>query len=126
MALETHLTTPTSPENVSMASEVHLTSYTSHGNVLTTSETPLTPSTSGISNTYSLETQVKLPKLDLRKFDGDISKWPSFWNAFESSVHNNTKLAPIDKFNYLNSLLVKSASEAISGLSLTPVLLTPS
>jgi len=120
MALETHLTTPTSPENVSMASEVHLTSYTSHGNVLTTSETPLTPSTSGISNTYSLETQVKLPKLDLRKFDGDISKWPSFWNAFESSVHNNTKLAPIDKFNYLNSLLVKSASEAISGLSLTP------
>ena len=43
----------------------------------------------------------------------------SFWDAFESSVHNNTKLAPIDKFNYLNSLLVKSASEAISGLSLT-------
>ena len=28
-------------------------------------------------------------------------------------------VAPIDKFNYLNSLLVKSASEAISGLSLT-------
>lgn len=43
----------------------------------------------------------------------------SFWDAFESSVHNNTKLAPIDKFNYLNSFLVKSASEAISGLSLT-------
>ena len=34
-------------------------------------------------------------------------------------MHNNTKLAPIGKFNYLNSLLVKSASEAISGLSLT-------
>ena len=116
MTLETQLT-PTSPENVSMASEVHLTSSTSHGNVL--SETPLTPSTLGISNTYSLGTQVKLPKLDLRKFDGDISKWSSFWDAFESSVHNNTKLAPIDKFNYLNSLLLKSASEAISGLSLT-------
>ena len=117
MTLETHLTPPTAPENVSMASEVHLTSSTSHGNVL--SKTPLTPSTSGISNTYSLGTQVKLLKLDLRKFDGDISKWPSFWDAFESAVHNNTKLAPIDKFNYLNSLLVKSASEAISGLSLT-------
>lgn len=121
MTLETHLTPPASTENVSMASEVHLTS-TSHGNVgnvVATSETPLTPSTSGISNTYSLGTQVKLPKLDLRKFDGDISKWPSFWDAFESSVHNNTKLAPIDKLNYLNSLLVKSACEAISGLSLT-------
>ena len=118
MTSETHLT-PTSPENVSMVSEVHLTSSTSHGNVFVTSDTPLTPSTSGISNTYSLGTQVKLPKLDLRKFDGDISKWPSFWDAFESSVHSNTKLAPIDKLNYLNSLLVNSASEAISGLSLT-------
>ena len=118
MTLETHLSPPTSPENVSTASEVHLTS-TSHGNVLATSETPLTPSTSGISNTYSLGTQVKLPKLDLRKFDGDMSKWPSFWDAFESSVHSNTKLAPIDKFKYPNSLLVKSASEATSGLSLT-------
>ena len=118
MTSETHLT-PTSPENVSMVSEVHLTSSTSHGNVFVTSDTPLTPSTSGISNTYSLGTQVKLPKLDLRKFDGDISKWPSFWDAFESSVHSNTKLAPVDKLNYLNSLLVNSASEAISGLSLT-------
>ena len=118
MPLETPLTPLTSPENVSMASGVHLTS-SSHGNVLTTPETLWIPSTSGISNTYSLRTQVKLPELDLRKFDGDISKWPSFLDAFESSVHNNTKLAPIDKFNYLNSLLAKSASEAISGLSLT-------
>ena len=118
MTSETHLTPPSSPENVSMASEVHLTS-TLHGNVFVTLDTPLTPSTSGISNTYSLGTQVKLPKLDLRKFDGDISKWPSFWDAFESSVHSNTKLASIDKLNYLNSLRVNSASEAISGLSLT-------
>lgn len=65
---------------------------------------------------YGTGTQVKLPKLDL---DGDISKWPTFWDAFESSVHKNTKLAPIDNFNYLNSLLVKPATEAISGLSLT-------
>ena len=119
LTFETHLTPPTSSENVSMASDVHLTSSTSHGNVLATSEIPLNSSTSGIFNTYRLGTQVKLPKLDLRKFDGDISKWPSFWNAFESAVHSNTKLAPIDKFNYLNSLLVKSAYEAISGLSLT-------
>ena len=119
MTLETHLIPPTSSGDVSMASEVHVTSSTSHGNVLATSETPLNLSTSGIFNTYNLGTQVKLPKLDLRTFDGDISKWPSFGVAFESSVHSNTKLAPIDKLNYLNSLLVKSANEAISGLSLT-------
>ena len=34
-------------------------------------------------------------------------------------MHSNTKLAPVDKFNYLNSLLLNSASEATSGLSLT-------
>ena len=45
--------------------------------------------------------QVKLPKLDLTKFDGEISNWPTFWDAFESSIHNNTKLAAINKFNYL-------------------------
>ena len=38
-----------------------------------------------------------------------------------STSHGNTNcnLAPIDKFNYLDFLLVKSAGEAISGLSLT-------
>ena len=93
------------------ASEAHLTPSTSPGNALK----------SGISNSHSshVGTQVKLPKLDLRKFDGDISKWPSFWDAFESSVHNNTKLAYVDKFSYRNSLLRKSAIDTISGLSLT-------
>ena len=64
-------------------------------------------------------TQVKLPKLDLKRFDGEVSTWPAFWDTFESSIHKNPKLAPIDKFNYLNSLLMKPALDAISGLSLT-------
>ena len=63
--------------------------------------------------------RVKLPKLDLRKFDGEVSTWPTFWDAFESSIHKNPTLAPIDKFNYLNSLLMKPALDAISGLSLS-------
>ena len=63
-------------------------------------------------------TQVKLPKLELKKFDGDHSKWISFWDSFEASVHKNESLTAIDKFNYLNSLLERSAAEAISGLIL--------
>ena len=63
-------------------------------------------------------TQVELPKLELKKFDGDHSKWISFWDSFEASVHKNESLTAIDKFNYLNSLLERSAAEAISGLSL--------
>ena len=43
----------------------------------------------------------------------------TFWDTFESAVHNNPTLTSIDKFNYLNSLLESTASEAISGLTLT-------
>ena len=53
------------------------------------------------------------------KFDGEVSTWPTFWDAFESFIHKNPKLGPIDKFNYLHSLLMKPALDAISGLSLT-------
>jgi len=62
---------------------------------------------------------VKLPKLSLKKFGGDLTKWTTFWDTFESAVHNNPPLKSIDKFNYLNSLLESVASEAISGLTLT-------
>ena len=43
----------------------------------------------------------------------------TFWDTFESVVHNNPTLTSIDKFNYLNSLLESAAAEAIAGLTLT-------
>ena len=79
---------------------------------------PPSASTSNSSSSVRRNTQVKLPKLELKKFDGDHSKWISFWDSFEASVHKNESLTAIDKFNYLNSLLERSAAEAISGLSL--------
>ena len=63
--------------------------------------------------------RVKLPKLTIRPFDGDITKWTSFWDSYESAIHTNSKLSEVDKFNYLQSLLERTAREAISGLSLT-------
>ena len=55
----------------------------------------------------------------MRKFYGEVSSWPTLWDAFESSIHKNPSLAPVDKFNYLNSLLMKPALDTISGQSLT-------
>ena len=63
--------------------------------------------------------RVRLPKLQLRSFSGDITKWTGFWESFESAVHTNTELSDTEKFNYLNSLLERSAREAIPGLALT-------
>ena len=63
--------------------------------------------------------RVNLPKLELRPFSGDITAWTTFWESYESAVHNSRDLSDIDKFNYLNSLLKGAAHEAIAGLSLT-------
>ena len=42
-----------------------------------------------------------------------------FCVSFESAVHMNPDLTGVDKFNYLHSLLDKSAAESVSGLKLT-------
>ena len=61
----------------------------------------------------------KLPELTLNKFEGDITTWTSFWDAYESAVHNNAALSDVDKFTYLKSLVGRSAKDAIEGLPLT-------
>ena len=61
----------------------------------------------------------KLPKLSLAKFKGEVTKWNTFWDSFESAIHNNNDIWKIDKFNYLNSLLEGIALRAIQGLTLT-------
>ena len=62
---------------------------------------------------------VRLPKLHLRYFNGDLTKWTGFWESFEAVVDSNPDLSSIKKFNYLSSLLENTAREAIAGLSLT-------
>ena len=62
---------------------------------------------------------VKLPKLELKKFDGNTLKWQEVWDAFDSTIHQNERLQRVDKFNYLRRQLVGSANETIVGLDLT-------
>ena len=62
---------------------------------------------------------VKLPKLNIQPFKGDLTAWTSFWESYCAAVHDNTYLTNTEKFNYLRSLLQLTALDAISGLSLT-------
>ena len=59
----------------------------------------------------------RLPKLTLPKFNGDVTKWTTFWDSFKSAI--DPQLAPIDKFNYLNSLLEGNALRCVKGLQLS-------
>ena len=77
------------------------------------------PSTSPPPTPTPRLARVRLPKITLRKFDGNPLHWNAFWDSFKSTVHNNPELKDIDKFNYLNSLLERAASDAIAGLALT-------
>ncbi|XP_063442697.1 uncharacterized protein LOC134722997 [Mytilus trossulus] len=61
----------------------------------------------------------RLPKLDLPYFNGDILKWQTFWDCFESSIHFNDTLTSIQKFNYLKAQLEGSAAQTVEGFALT-------
>ena len=109
------------------------TGHDSHGATPTSSPGPTPTHSQATSPTHSRVTTppLELPsagdlpahstrvKLSLKKFNGDLTKWITFWDTFESAVHRNSTLSSIDKFNYLNSLLESTAAEAIAGLTLT-------
>uniref|UniRef100_A0A1X7VMG0 Uncharacterized protein n=1 Tax=Amphimedon queenslandica TaxID=400682 RepID=A0A1X7VMG0_AMPQE len=61
----------------------------------------------------------KLPDLTIKRFDGDIAMWKSFWDTYKSANHGNESLSDIDKFTYLQSLVGCSAKDTINGLPLT-------
>uniref|UniRef100_A0A1X7U524 CCHC-type domain-containing protein n=1 Tax=Amphimedon queenslandica TaxID=400682 RepID=A0A1X7U524_AMPQE len=63
--------------------------------------------------------RAKLPKLDLPVFNGEITKWFTFWDSYKAAVHDNSDLLPVQKFTYLRSLLSRSAQECIAGLTST-------
>ena len=59
---------------------------------------------------------VRLPKINLPKFDGDITRFIHFWQSFECAVHRNDSIPIINKLNYLFSLLEGPAYRAVEGL----------
>ncbi|XP_054712948.1 uncharacterized protein LOC129222459 [Uloborus diversus] len=62
---------------------------------------------------------VKLPKITIPKFYGDVSQWLTFWNSFETAIHANEHLDEIDKFNYLKAHLGRTALGTIEGFSIS-------
>ena len=82
-------------------------------------DSPALPRTSRLVADPTSLPRVRLLKLTIRSFNGDLKTWTKFWDSFESSIHKNPSLSDIDRFNYLRSLLEHTALESISGLTLT-------
>ena len=85
----------------------------------TTPPTPIVATPPATTTPTAKSNSVRLPKLQLRHFNGDLTRWTSFWESFEAAVDSNPDLSNVEKFNYLTSLLENTAREAIAGLSLT-------
>ena len=63
-----------------------------------------------VSGDSTRSQNVKLPKLDLPKFGGDVLKWQSFWEMFKASVHD-TDLPDVTKFSYLHFRVVSECCQ---------------
>ena len=67
----------------------------------------------------SSESSVKLPKITIKKFDGKPVHWTTFWDSYNVTVHLNESLSKVEKFTHLLSLLEGTASDTVSGFTLT-------
>ena len=62
---------------------------------------------------------IKLPKLQLEKFDGKIQNCRSCCDRFVTSIDSTEFLLDVEKFNYLVGLFDENAKECVTGLTLT-------
>ena len=72
-------------------------------------------------NEFAIDDRVaiKLPKLTLKPFSGDLLDWLTFWDGLASAIDHNTDLSNVDKMNYLTGLLKGEAARTIPGLLLS-------
>ncbi len=62
---------------------------------------------------------VKVPKLQLKSFDGCILDYQSWSQCFTAAIHSQKRMHPVTKFGHLISKLEGQAADVISGLALT-------
>ncbi len=82
------------------------------------SSTPTRLETSNNSGSSRSSTGIRLPKLNLVKFNGDVTRFQAFWQSFSCSVDQNEELSDIHKLNYLLNSLEGAAYKALQALDI--------
>ena len=62
-----------------------------------------------------MEVTVKLPKLEITKFNGTHLDWTRFWNQFSVEI-DSSRLASVTKLSYLKEFLEPKVRSIIDGL----------
>lgn len=61
----------------------------------------------------------KLSDIKLTDFNGEFTKWLSFKNSFETTIHNDVELTNIQKHQYLIGVLKGEARKVIEGFTIS-------
>jgi len=77
-------------------------------------QSPDAPSTSSNERNQG----VRLPKISLPRFKGDVTKFQHFWQSFRCAVHENQCPSDVHKLNYLVNSLEGQAYKALEGLKI--------
>ena len=61
---------------------------------------------------------VRLPKIEIKPFNGEVEKWNEFWDSYLHAIHDSD-CSNAQKMTYLKSLLSGPAAATISGFKTT-------
>ena len=64
---------------------------------------------------------IKLPPIQILKFDGDPLAFHDWINNFKASVHDNTSITQTQRITYLQNSVSGKAKDLIRGYSCNPV-----
>ena len=70
-----------------------------------------------MNNPVSKLINIKLLKLEIKRFSGDLKEYKSFKDSFEIAVNQRSDIAGVEKFSYLKSFLTGEASRSVKGLA---------
>lgn len=63
--------------------------------------------------------KIRLPPIELPKFDGNTKAWPMFIECYKNTIHDNPELSSAEKVYYLCGQLTGRALECIAGITPT-------
>ncbi len=64
---------------------------------------------------------IKLPKIQLKSFSGNLLEFREFWEMYDATVHSERGISEVEKFNLLKTFLKGDAEALIKGFSVTSV-----
>ncbi|XP_011858906.1 PREDICTED: uncharacterized protein LOC105556423 [Vollenhovia emeryi] len=78
-----------------------------------------TPQPVAERNQQQRRSKPKLPEIKLPEFSGDFTKWIFFKNSFETTIHSDPDLTPMQKHQYLVGQLQGEARQVIQGFTIS-------